>query len=50
MLMFGIYKMASGSQCLLSCASIVLQLMSAGLQKVRLAEELKGFKPGITLL
>ena len=35
MLMFGIFKMATGSQCLLFCVSIVLQPVFLGHQKVR---------------
>ena len=36
MLMFGICKMVTGSQCLLSCVSIVLRLVSVGLPKVKM--------------
>ena len=39
MLMFGIFKMATGSQCLLFCVSIVLQPVFLGHQKVRKTSE-----------
>ena len=37
MLMSGIYKMVTGSQCLLSCESIAQQPVFVGLRKVTMA-------------